>query len=205
MVGKEIKVAFSAYFSLQTLMSCLHLFQQAPGGIATPQVYAQLLALYLLHSDIMKPTVFFNAFFICCIQTNPELAAIWTVGQRIWQRDFPGIYTAIAAYQWTETILPVMEALREGTRQRAYGLVAQAYTSITAEDFAAFVGYSVEEAVKGVVSQGWQADPTTRMVMPKKPGGGDLYSPCNHPPPVSLVPNEQQLARLTDYVAFLEN
>ncbi|XP_038164575.1 COP9 signalosome complex subunit 8 [Cyprinodon tularosa] len=83
----------------------------------------------------------------------------------------------------------------DGTRQRAYSLVAQAYTSLTAEDFAAFVGYSVEEAVKGVVSQGWQADPATRMVMPKKPD----------PPPVSLVPNEQQLARLTDYVAFLEN
>lgn len=27
-------------------------FQQAPGGIATPQVYAQLLALYLLHNDM---------------------------------------------------------------------------------------------------------------------------------------------------------
>lgn len=38
----------------------------------------------------------------------------------------------------------------ESTRQRAYSLVAQAYTSITAEDFAAFVGYSVEEAVKGM-------------------------------------------------------
>lgn len=37
----------------------------------------------------------------------------------------------------------------ESTRQRAYCLVAQAYTSITAEDFASFVGYSVEEAVKG--------------------------------------------------------
>ncbi|MEQ2217856.1 hypothetical protein XENOCAPTIV_024519 [Xenoophorus captivus] len=37
----------------------------------------------------------------------------------------------------------------ESTRQRAYSLVAQAYTSITAEDLAAFVGYSVEEAVKG--------------------------------------------------------
>lgn len=86
--------------------------------------------------------------------------------------------------------------------------MAQAYTSIAAEDFAAFVGYSVEEAVKGnvisaffsqpvillsilitliytellrifffspphfkgVVSQGWQADANTRMVMPKKPG-----------------------------------
>lgn len=25
---------------------------QAPGGIATPQVYSQLLALYLLHNDM---------------------------------------------------------------------------------------------------------------------------------------------------------
>uniref|UniRef100_A0A4W6FRG9 COP9 signalosome complex subunit 8 n=2 Tax=Lates calcarifer TaxID=8187 RepID=A0A4W6FRG9_LATCA len=168
---------------------------EAPGGIATPQVYAQLLALYLLHNDIEAYREILKCFFTCCIQANPELTAIWAVGQRIWQRDFPGIYTAIAAYQWTENILPVMEALRESTRQRAYSLVAQAYTSITAEDFAAFVGYTVEEAVKGVVSQGWQADPATRMVMPKKPD----------PPPVSLVPNEQQLARLTDYVAFLEN
>lgn len=39
----------------------------------------------------------------------------------------------------------------ESTRRRAYGLVAQAYTSISAEDFASFVGYSVEEAVKGTV------------------------------------------------------
>jgi len=40
--------------------------------------------------------------------------------------------------------------LVESTRRRAYGLVAQAYTSISADDFAAFVGYSVEEAVKGI-------------------------------------------------------
>ncbi|KAM7407885.1 hypothetical protein PAMA_003578 [Pampus argenteus] len=63
----------------------------------------------------------------------------------------------------------------ETTRQRAYTLVAQAYTSIAADDFAAFVGYSVEEAVKGVVTQGWQADPATRMVMPKKP---EKMFPC---------------------------
>lgn len=45
-------------------------------------------------------------------QANPELAAIWAVGQCIWQRDFPGIYSAIAAHQWSEPILPVMESLR---------------------------------------------------------------------------------------------
>ncbi|XP_051564563.1 COP9 signalosome complex subunit 8-like [Myxocyprinus asiaticus] len=167
---------------------------EAPGGIATPQVYSQLLVLYLLH-DMNNARYLWKRIPQAIKTANPELSAIWAVGQRIWQRDFPGIYTAIAAYQWSENILPVMEALQESTRSRAYGLVAQAYTSISADDFAAFVGYSVEEAVKGVVSHGWQADPNTRMIMPQKPD----------PPPVSLVPNEQQLARLTDYVAFLEN
>uniref|UniRef100_A0A9J7YAI4 COP9 signalosome complex subunit 8 n=1 Tax=Cyprinus carpio carpio TaxID=630221 RepID=A0A9J7YAI4_CYPCA len=166
---------------------------EAPGGIATPQVYSQLLVLYLLNNDMNNARYLWKRIPQAIKTANPELAAIWAVGQRIWQRDFPGIYTAIDAYQWSESILPVMEALRESTRRRAYGLVAQAYTSISAEDFAAFVGYSVEEAVK--VSHGWQADPNTRMIMPQKPD----------PPPVSLVPNEQQLARLTDYVAFLEN
>lgn len=43
-----------------------------------------------------------------------------------------------------------MEALRDATRRRAFALVSQAYTSIIADDFAAFVGLPVEEAVKGI-------------------------------------------------------
>ncbi|KAM4606908.1 COP9 signalosome complex subunit 8 [Discoglossus pictus] len=125
----------------------------------------------------------------------PELGALWEVGQRMWQREFPTIYTSIAAHPWSESILPIMEAVRDATRRRALSLVSQAYTSISADDFAAFVGLPVEEAVKGVLEQGWQADSATRMVMPKKPDSA----------PLSLIPNEQQLARLTDYVAFLEN
>ncbi|XP_027879358.1 COP9 signalosome complex subunit 8 isoform X2 [Xiphophorus couchianus] len=193
--AQELEVSWTGSgFGFQSFR-VLRLSLKAPGGIATPQVYAQMLALYLLNNDMNNARYLWKRIPQAIKSANPELAAIWAVGQRIWQRDFPGIYTTIAAHQWSENILPVMEALRESSRQRAYSLVAQAYTSITAEDFAAFVGYSVEEAVKGVVSQGWQADPATRMVMPKKPD----------PPPVSLVPNEQQLARLTDYVAFLEN
>ncbi|XP_067844022.1 COP9 signalosome complex subunit 8 isoform X2 [Heptranchias perlo] len=187
---------------------------EAPGGIATPQVYGQLLALYLLHNDIYKDPVDFATLRVKftlgfrntarylwkripqAIKTaNPELGAVWSVGQRIWQRDFPGIYTVISSHQWSDTIQPIMEELRDATRRRAFGLVAQAYTSISADDLAAFVGLPVEDAVKAVLEQGWQADPSTRMVVPKK----------TEPPPVPQIPNEQQLARLTDYVAFLEN
>ncbi|XP_060684033.1 COP9 signalosome complex subunit 8 [Hemiscyllium ocellatum] len=168
---------------------------EAPGGIATPQVYGQLLALYLLHNDMNTARYLWKRIPQAIKTANPELGAIWSVGQRIWQRDFPGIYTVISSHQWSDTIQPIMEELRDATRRRAFGLVAQAYTSISADDLAAFVGLPVEDAVKAVLEQGWQADPSTRMVVPKKA----------EPPPVPQIPNEQQLARLTDYVAFLEN
>ncbi|XP_038644276.1 COP9 signalosome complex subunit 8 isoform X3 [Scyliorhinus canicula] len=132
---------------------------EAPGGIATPQVYAQLLALYLLHNDMNTARYLWKRIPQAIKTANPELGAIWSVGQRIWQRDFPGIYTVISSHQWSDTIQPIMEELR------------------------------------AVLEQGWQADPSTRMVVPKK----------TEPPPIPQIPNEQQLARLTDYVAFLEN
>ncbi|KAM4698221.1 COP9 signalosome complex subunit 8 [Rhinophrynus dorsalis] len=168
---------------------------EAPGGIATPQVYSQLLALYLLNNDMNNARYLWKRIPPAVKSANSELGAIWEVGQKMWQRDFPGIYASISAHQWPENIQPIMEAVKDATRRRAFGLVSQAYTSISADDFAAFVGLPVEDAIKGVLEQGWQADSSTRMVMPKKPDSA----------PLSLIPNEQQLARLTDYVAFLEN
>ncbi|XP_029462345.1 COP9 signalosome complex subunit 8 [Rhinatrema bivittatum] len=168
---------------------------EAPGGIATPQVYGRLLALYLLHNDMDNARYLWKRIPPAIRSANSELGGIWSVGQRIWQRDYPGIYTSISAQPWSENIQSIMEALKDATRRRAFELVSHAYTSISADDFAAFVGLPVEDAVKGVLEQGWQADSVTRMVMPKKPESA----------PVALIPNEQQLARLTDYVAFLEN
>ncbi|NWX90478.1 CSN8 protein, partial [Nothoprocta ornata] len=206
-------MAESAFSFRRLLEQCETQELEAPGGIATPLVYGQLLALYLLHNDMNNARYLWKRIPPAIKSANAELGAVWSVGQRIWQRDFPGIYTTISAHQWSETIQPIMEALRDATRRRAFGLVSQAYTSIVADDFAAFVGLPVEEAVKGVLEQGWQADSSTRMVMPKKPGT-DLFSYFHlccvfvffvEPAPVPPIPNEQQLARLTDYVAFLEN
>uniref|UniRef100_A0A670HUE7 COP9 signalosome complex subunit 8 n=1 Tax=Podarcis muralis TaxID=64176 RepID=A0A670HUE7_PODMU len=161
---------YGRVWGIFTLAFCQYSAYLAPGGIATPPVYAQLLALYLLHNDMNNARYLWKRIPPAIKSANPELGAIWSVGQRIWQRDFPGIYTTIGAHQWSESIQPIMEALRDATRRRAFGLVSQAYTSISADDFAAFVGLPIEEAVKGVLDQGWQADSSTRMVMPKKPG-----------------------------------
>lgn len=81
--------------------------------------YLKYLGVTALHSRIETAAsssvaccTYLRCFSTSCVQANPELTAIWAVGQRIWQRDFPGIYTSIAAFQWSENILPVMEALR---------------------------------------------------------------------------------------------
>uniref|UniRef100_A0A7M4EDW3 COP9 signalosome complex subunit 8 n=1 Tax=Crocodylus porosus TaxID=8502 RepID=A0A7M4EDW3_CROPO len=169
-------MAENAFSFRKLLEQCETQELEAPGGIATPLVYGQLLALYLLHNDMNNARYLWKRIPPAIKSANSELGGIWSVGQRIWQRDFPGIYTTISAHQWSETIQPIMEALRDATRRRAFGLVSQAYTSIVADDFAAFVGLPVEEAVKGVLEQGWQADSATRMVMPKKPGKWSCYS-----------------------------
>uniref|UniRef100_A0A5F9D9L7 CSN8/PSMD8/EIF3K domain-containing protein n=1 Tax=Oryctolagus cuniculus TaxID=9986 RepID=A0A5F9D9L7_RABIT len=165
-------MAESAFSFKKLLDQCENQELEAPGGIATPPVYGQLLALYLLHNDMNNARYLWKRIPPAIKSANSELGGIWSVGQRIWQRDFPGIYTTISAHQWSETVQPIMEALRD---------------------------------------QGWQADSTTRMVLPRKPVAGapdvsfNRFIPLSEPAPVPPIPNEQQLARLTDYVAFLEN
>ncbi|KAH0509802.1 COP9 signalosome complex subunit 8 [Microtus ochrogaster] len=71
------------------------------------------------------------------------------------------------------------------------------------DDFTAFVGLPVEEAVKGVLEQGWQADSATRMVLPRKPASGTLDVSFNRFLPLSeptCFTNPQRAAacQLTD-------
>ena len=43
-------------------------------------------------------------------QSTPELNFIWNVGQKMWLRDFPGIYAALNQ-EWSEGIAPIMQKL----------------------------------------------------------------------------------------------
>lgn len=46
--------------------------------------------------------------------SNPELFSIWGVGQKMWKRDLPGTYQALAATVWTDPVADIMKSL-EGT------------------------------------------------------------------------------------------
>ncbi|XP_064598229.1 COP9 signalosome complex subunit 8-like [Liolophura sinensis] len=167
---------------------------ESPLGVAAPNVYSQLLAIYLLQNEMSHAKFLWKRIPQAVKAANAEMGFIWAVGQKIWLRDFPGIYDSLKK-DWSEPIKNIMTALQESTRQRAFMLVSQAYSSISGDDLASFVGLPLKEAIDAAIQRGWEANAQTRMVMPKKPA----------PPPDPPLPNEQQLGVLTDYVSFLEN
>ncbi|XP_062058415.1 COP9 signalosome complex subunit 8-like [Lepus europaeus] len=141
---------------------------------------------------------------------NSERGGIWSSRRKNSAEAFPWDLSNHQAYQGSELVQPITEALGDALRRQAFTLVSQAYTSITAKD-CTLVGLSVG-AVKGISEQWWlhRADSATRTVLPRKPAAGAPDVSFNRlillsePAPAPPVPNEQRVARLTD-VAILEN
>lgn len=45
------------------------------------------------------------------MKSTPETVQIWAVGQKLWLRDYPGIYEALKK-EWSENISQIMEAVK---------------------------------------------------------------------------------------------
>ncbi len=43
-------------------------------------------------------------------QGNAELGLVWAVGQKMWQRDFQGVYEALKK-DWNNGLKPIMDAV----------------------------------------------------------------------------------------------
>ncbi|XP_071791744.1 COP9 signalosome complex subunit 8-like [Asterias amurensis] len=176
------------------LVQCESQELEAPGGVATPEVYSKLLGLYLLTNDMNNAKFLWKRIPQPIKTANPELGLVWAVGQCMWQRNFPATYASLNK-EWSETAKPIMEAISANIRQRMYHLISSAYTTIEAEEFATYVGLQVEPAIAAATAEGWQYNAENNMISPRKPGTQ----------PDQAIPSEQHIAQLTDFVSFLEN
>nr|XP_037290070.1 COP9 signalosome complex subunit 8-like isoform X3 [Rhipicephalus microplus] len=170
---------------------------EANNGVASPQAYGQLLAIYLLQNDLPNAKFLWKRIPQEIKQSHTELGNIWKVGQCLWFKDFPAIYDVLSQ-EWPDHVKPIMQELGERTRRRALILVAKAYSSISLDDASRFLGIPKLELADGkkvVSSLGWSIDATNGMVLP-------TYTAVRHE---DSMPSEEQLAKLTDFVAFLEN
>uniref|UniRef100_A0A1B6CHB9 CSN8/PSMD8/EIF3K domain-containing protein n=1 Tax=Clastoptera arizonana TaxID=38151 RepID=A0A1B6CHB9_9HEMI len=163
---------------------------EASGGVASSQTYAKLLAVYLYQNDLCNAKFLWKRIPLSIKTTNVEVGQIWEVGKAMWQRDFPAVYSAIAAVQWSEGVAPIMKVLREAVHVRATQLVCRAYGSLSITNAAGMLGCTSEQIIQ---QKDWIID--NQMVSPPRP----------IPPPSPETSSEEQLSKLTDFVAFLEN
>ncbi|KAK8578943.1 hypothetical protein V6N13_142193 [Hibiscus sabdariffa] len=127
-------------------------------------------------------------------ESQPELVAAWKIGQKMWTRDYAGVYEAIRGFDWTQQTQFLVAAFSELYTKRMFELLQSAYSTISIQDAAQFLGMSEEDATDYVLREGWTVDPTSRMLTVTK----------------QAIVKEQKLdpgklQRLTEYVFHLEH
>ncbi|EDO37298.1 predicted protein [Nematostella vectensis] len=176
---------------------CTNYEQMELDGVATGEVYTQLLAIYLLQNDICNAKFLWKRMPDDIKNSTPEAASLWTLGCHMWKRDYVGIYASLNQ-EWSSLTQPYIISLkgREKFQDKVFRLCERAYTSIKKDDLAAYLGMTVTDAVSVAVSQGWTLDSASGFLAPKR------SEPVTKDIPLT---SEQELALLTDYVSFLEN
>ncbi|KAE8678007.1 COP9 signalosome complex subunit 8 [Hibiscus syriacus] len=140
-------------------------------------------------------------------ESQSELVAAWKIGQTLWTRDYAGVYEAIRGFDWTQQTRVLVAAFsgkafsnhnfRSNLKlytKRMFELLQSAYSTISIQDAAQFLGMSEEDAANYVLRQGWTVDPTSPMLTVTK----------------QAIVKEQKLdsgklQRLTEYVFHLEH
>ncbi|XP_066258591.1 COP9 signalosome complex subunit 8 [Euwallacea similis] len=168
---------------------------EAPTGVASAQIYSQLLAIYLYQNNLCNAKFLWKRIPANIKTANPELSHIWTVGQHLWKSDFPSTYKALNAVNWSDTVAEIMKKVQIVVRSRAVDLISQAYSSITLETVVAMTGLPPDLCIQACIERGWRIEPDTKIVYPVRQLSESV------PPPSS----EDQLYKLTDFVCFLEN
>ncbi|XP_062515629.1 COP9 signalosome complex subunit 8-like isoform X2 [Corticium candelabrum] len=177
----------------QVAAYCEQLEIEAPLGVTSPDVYGTLLAVYLVQNDINNARFLWKRIPEKLKKSNGELALLWSIGQKLWKRDYPGVHVALNQ-SWPPHIQPIMTALKDQFHRNVFDLIARAYDSISIQDMASMLGVTAERAAQAVEA-GWRVSAATGVVRPKKKVHESVTGTESH----------QQLAAMTEYVAFLEN
>ncbi|XP_073941858.1 COP9 signalosome subunit 8 [Choristoneura fumiferana] len=177
---------------------CVELEKQeleAANGVASPSTYAQLLVIYLYQNDLCNAKFLWKRIPPSITSSNPEIAAIWAVGQKLWKKDLAGTYQALATYNWTEPVANITRALEERVRERAFHLIGRSYSSISLDTVVSMTGLSRDTVLRACADRKWVLSEDGATVNP---------TPPTQPAPLHTS-SEDQLFKLTEFVSFLEN
>ncbi|XP_019173553.1 PREDICTED: COP9 signalosome complex subunit 8 [Ipomoea nil] len=156
--------------------------------------YAIHLLGHLYNNDINSARFLWKTIPAAIKEGRPELVAVWKIGQKLWTRDYAGVHEALREYEWSPEVRDIILSFSDLYTKRMFDLLVSAYSTISVQDTALFLGMNVGDATNYVLGQGWSLDPASQMLTVKK----------------QAIVKEQKLdasklQRLTEYVFHLEH
>ncbi|KAK6121308.1 hypothetical protein DH2020_044959 [Rehmannia glutinosa] len=188
-------LAFKSYDQIADICDTLML-QVASEGVAFHDEwpYAIHLLGHIYINDINSARFLWKKIPLAVKESQPEVSAVWKIGQRLWLKDYGGVHEAIREFNWSPQTQGMVAAFSELYTKRMFELLLSAYSTISIQDTALFLGMNEDDATNYALQQGWTVDPASRMLTVKK----------------QAVATEQKLdhsklQRLTEYVFHLEH
>ncbi|XP_049409918.1 COP9 signalosome complex subunit 8 [Solanum stenotomum] len=156
--------------------------------------YAIHLLGHIYSNDINSARFLWKKIPAAIKEARPEVVAVWRIGQKLWTRDYVGVHEAIRGFSWSPEVQPFVSSFAELYKKRMFELLLSAYSTISTQDSACFLGMNENDAINYVLQQGWALDSASQMLTVKK----------------QAVITEQKLdpsklQRLTEYVFHLEH
>ncbi|KAK7302463.1 hypothetical protein RJT34_13353 [Clitoria ternatea] len=172
------------------------MLQVAADGVAYQDEwpYAIHLLAHIYVHDINSARFLWKSIPSSIKETQPEVPAVWKIGQKLWLRDNAGVHQAIRAFDCSPQLQPLLAAFSELYTKEMFQLLLSAYSTISISDAALFLGMNEDDATNYVLQQGWTVDPASQMLIVKK-----------QPVVTEQKLDPSKLQRLTEYVFHLEH
>ncbi|XP_068663414.1 COP9 signalosome complex subunit 8-like isoform X2 [Aristolochia californica] len=130
--------------------------------------YSIHLLGHLYINDVNSARFLWKSIPLPIKENQPEIVAVWKLGQRLWTRDYAGVHEAIRGFNWSADVLSFVVAFSEMYTKKMFDLLLSAYSTISVTDTALFLGMSEEDATNYALQHGWTVDPASQMLTVKK-------------------------------------
>ncbi|XP_057976726.1 COP9 signalosome complex subunit 8 isoform X2 [Malania oleifera] len=172
------------------------MLQVAAEGIAFQDEwpYAIHLLGHIYVDDVNSARFLWKSIPSAVKEGRAEVVAAWKIGQRLWTRDYAGVHEAIRGFDWSQEPQGLVASFSELYTERMFQLLMSAYSTISVQDAALFLGMEEDDATNYAVQQGWIVEPSSRMLTIKK-----------QPIVTEQKLDPSKLQRLTECVFHLEH
>uniref|UniRef100_A0A0E0DE92 CSN8/PSMD8/EIF3K domain-containing protein n=1 Tax=Oryza meridionalis TaxID=40149 RepID=A0A0E0DE92_9ORYZ len=184
-------LAGKSYSSVAPLCDDLFLQAASRGAATDGWPYAVHLLAHLYLNDLNSARFLWKSTPQEAKDARPELAAVWRIGQCLWNRDYAGVYAAAQGFEWSPEIADFVAAFLghhfvvwvgksgdsdvhtytswKSYRKRIFQLLTSAYSTISVADVAHFMGMNEEDATNYAMQNGWSLDAAAKMLTVLKP------------------------------------